>query len=884
MAFASVAFWTLLALVVAVTQAYTLISRTMQLVAHTYFRKISVYGINNLPREGPVILCPNHPNMFVDAILVITECVKHGRKPYAWVKGAMFSNKILGFILRKLGANKRMFENTWDVLAKGNMMLLFPEGTSYTAPKMLRLRTGVVRVATGFAKHHDQPVSIVPVGLTYFNKDSFRSEVMVEFGTPMVIGPDDVLSETFKSDEKAEVKRLTEQLEEKMHHVTLNASDFATIRVARVMRRLFLNTAANIDANKDIRLTQEIINMIERDTNDEATKERIQATFEKVKRYKDALDSLRIKDQDIVQPLEQKSLLHLFMERALYLLVLLPLGTPGLLLNFPFYFLGQKLNELAGFTESKSMFKIVAAWILVPVQWLFLIGVGWLVGGASYAYVLAVGLPLLLYSHIRVLEESRTVLENVNFLFNIAAHKEQVDAIRKEREGLVKEVEELVTFGVDAKFLSTIRKAVIASAANSPMPSMRAIVTVTRLCLIAATTVSLATAALMSSMSFSKPFDSISAEGERQVGASWDFGGSTVVNRHFARLTPDRQSRRGYIWSKEKIGRREFSAVFTFRISGQAESWFGDGLAIWFTTTPSYVMGDNHGFTGSFRGFGFVFDTFVNQEHPGGHRDVMLVENNGTRTLDDLNYLPKLGCMAPGIRYHEKNAAFSPSLNMSRAKIQYKHRYVTVSIDAKNTGEWVTCYAADVSIPEEWVEQSTIGITASTGGLADNHDVISLKVYDDVIDEEHNLVDEKVKSRSSTNVDSALAEGADADTKIKFLKRKYEQMIEDFEHEFTALKESTENTIKKLREQEAEDTKHIQELETWVNNKVADSAHRSYYEVKDEVDKKLKKTVEDTAQKTASWKTPFFLLVLVLSGVVAAAYKKYQDLRKSHLL
>ncbi|GLD91716.1 hypothetical protein PINS_up000249 [Pythium insidiosum] len=217
MALASVVFWTLLALVVAVTQAYTLISRTMQLVAHTYFRKISVYGINNLPREGPVILCPNHPNMFVDAILVITECVKHGRKPYAWLKGAMFNNKILGFILRKLGAvpvyrprkaentlqdqdstmtpeeieaaNKRMFEDTWDVLARGNIMLLFPEGTSYTAPKMLRLRTGVVRVATGFAKHHDQPVSIVPVGLTYFNKDSFRSEVMVEFGTPMVIGP-----------------------------------------------------------------------------------------------------------------------------------------------------------------------------------------------------------------------------------------------------------------------------------------------------------------------------------------------------------------------------------------------------------------------------------------------------------------------------------------------------------------------------------------------------------------------------------------------------------------------------------------------------------------------------------------------------------------------
>jgi glycerol-3-phosphate O-acyltransferase / dihydroxyacetone phosphate acyltransferase len=48
--------WTLawVALTVAVlgTQAYTLITRFLWLLVHTYYRKISVYGINNLPREG----------------------------------------------------------------------------------------------------------------------------------------------------------------------------------------------------------------------------------------------------------------------------------------------------------------------------------------------------------------------------------------------------------------------------------------------------------------------------------------------------------------------------------------------------------------------------------------------------------------------------------------------------------------------------------------------------------------------------------------------------------------------------------------------------------------------------------------------------------------
>lgn len=194
--------WAALALAVLYAQAYTVLTRFLWLVLHTYFRKIELFGLNNLPREGPVILCPNHPNMLVDALIVITECARHGRNSYVWVKGALFANPIGAFILDKLGcvpvyrppkgadsledkdstlskdeidaANRRMFERTWQTLGSGELMLLFPEGTSYTAPKMLSLRTGVVRVATGFAKHYDQPIPIVPVGLTYFNKQHFR--------------------------------------------------------------------------------------------------------------------------------------------------------------------------------------------------------------------------------------------------------------------------------------------------------------------------------------------------------------------------------------------------------------------------------------------------------------------------------------------------------------------------------------------------------------------------------------------------------------------------------------------------------------------------------------------------------------------------------------
>ncbi|KAL4095956.1 hypothetical protein PRIC1_009323 [Phytophthora ramorum] len=384
--------------------------------------------------------------------------------------------------------------------------------------------------------------------------------------------------------------------------------------------------------------------------------------------------------------------------------------------------------------------------------------------------------------------------------------------------------------------------------------------------------------------SFDKPFDDIDGEGLRQIGDNFVYGGDTAVNRHFARLTPDRQSKRGHIWGSQKLATKEFAAVLTFRISGQAKAWFGDGLALWLTTSK-YVQGGNHGFIGDFKGIGVVFDTFVNQEHSGGHKDVTFFENDGSNTLDDLNDMDKVGCMAPGIRYHEKNAAFSPSLNMSRAKITYTQadQQITILIDADASGNWVKCYSQRLNIGDDWMNDAYVGISASTGGLADNHDVIAFNIYDDVIDSLADKEDEKQRNAVDKDLEATLSKGSN-DDKMKLVKRKYAQLLEDFEYQFTALKESTENTIQKLKEQGAEDEKRIDELEAWANGKVVERVHSTVNAIRDQVETQLEETVKETAAKSSSWKTPFFIIVFIIAGIVAAGYKKYQDLRKTHFL
>jgi hypothetical protein len=52
-------------------------------------------------------------------------------------------------------------------------------------------------------------------------------------------------------------------------------------------------------------------------------------------------------------------------------------------------------------------------------------------------------------------------------------------------------------------------------------------------------------------------------------------------------------------------------------------------------------------------------------------------------------------------------------------------------VDARNSGEWTHCVQLHgLEIPD-WPREAHIGLTASTGQLSDNHDVLSLVTFSD---------------------------------------------------------------------------------------------------------------------------------------------------------
>ena len=78
---------------------YKALKLFLRQITGNYFRNIHVDHIENMPQEGPTILCCNHSNQFMDAMLLISHCPR----PLSFCFAASSFNKpIVGYLAKKI--------------------------------------------------------------------------------------------------------------------------------------------------------------------------------------------------------------------------------------------------------------------------------------------------------------------------------------------------------------------------------------------------------------------------------------------------------------------------------------------------------------------------------------------------------------------------------------------------------------------------------------------------------------------------------------------------------------------------------------------------------------------------------------------------------------
>lgn len=224
------------------TKFWRLFCRT---VIRVLYRRVEVTGNDAISTGHGLVLCANHVNALVDVVL-LQASTSSTIRPLA--RSGLFLNPLLKPLLNLIGAvpvhrrsdalvdttrNDAAFLRCSELLAEDETIVIFPEGQSHSDSHIHKLKTGAARIVIGAENRNGTPPIILPVGLTFTSKGKFRSDVLVQFGTPIDSSVPKHL------DAVSAVELITERITAGLAAVTLNADSWEDIYLVNRLERFF---------------------------------------------------------------------------------------------------------------------------------------------------------------------------------------------------------------------------------------------------------------------------------------------------------------------------------------------------------------------------------------------------------------------------------------------------------------------------------------------------------------------------------------------------------------------------------------------------------------------------------------------------------------------
>ena len=149
-----------------------------------------------LTAKGPLLLACNHPNSFLDGIILT---ILFEEKVYSLARGDAFKKHLYNRLLRRLNLlpvyrtsegvqnlehNYTTFEACIEIFKQKGIVIIFSEGRCINEWHLRPLKKGTARLATN-TWLQDIDLTVLPVGLNYNMFRNFGKNVFVNFGEPL---------------------------------------------------------------------------------------------------------------------------------------------------------------------------------------------------------------------------------------------------------------------------------------------------------------------------------------------------------------------------------------------------------------------------------------------------------------------------------------------------------------------------------------------------------------------------------------------------------------------------------------------------------------------------------------------------------------------------
>lgn len=341
---------------------YSLLKFIVKVSLRLFFRRFQVYGLQQLRKaKGPLILAVNHPNTFMDPLIVATLV----RQRVAFIANGSIFNRFTRSIFKYMHVipvyrkkdtsdvplspaelNKMTFQRCYDYLEAKGTLLIFPEGTSEIERRLRELKTGTARIALGAEYENDFELGlkILPIGLNYSDPTRFRSDVFINIGQPIPLSD---FREKYNSQSFDTVEELTDLIHRRLAEtviITEDEEEDTLVKQIEVLykNQLFDELALDSKAQKnEFDLVKQIITAVR--YFEHHRPELFRSLQLKMTNYLTALKKLHLSDETLARTQR----LHRHLASAVISLALgFPIYLFGLIINYIPYILPSKLARL----------------------------------------------------------------------------------------------------------------------------------------------------------------------------------------------------------------------------------------------------------------------------------------------------------------------------------------------------------------------------------------------------------------------------------------------------------------------------------------------------------------------------------------------------------
>lgn len=240
---------------------YTIIQLFVKPFFHLYFSKYKINGYDKNFRKMPIIYIINHQSTFIDALTMVFH--DFGRQNVFIARADVFKKKLARrFLLTvkilpifrehdgvDVSIENQVISNQCEKIIFDNKSFgIYPEGTHYGKLYLRKLKKGFARMALDMAEksNYEKEIYIVPVGLNYSNLYHGNSNILVNYGKPILLSDYYDLSAENKA--KA-ILKLTNDSFEHLKKLIVHTDDVANYEFYDAIRKF-----ASIEKTEQLKL------------------------------------------------------------------------------------------------------------------------------------------------------------------------------------------------------------------------------------------------------------------------------------------------------------------------------------------------------------------------------------------------------------------------------------------------------------------------------------------------------------------------------------------------------------------------------------------------------------------------------------------------------